>query len=195
VAGKCFPRAVLLSFVCFALLGCGGGKSDEEIKPVDYKANISHLKTYDRLGSATFVTNFVWWDSAGVSRQLRDYIGSPVVVTFWRTTVPASIRELHDVSVLAEKYRDSGLVFLGISLEEKGPRTEMFEHVASVIHSNGITMQQIIGSSELASAFGGIDLIPTVLLVTPNEKIGATLYGPRTPKDLEAQIRTLLPKR
>ncbi len=192
VGVKPFARSFLLPILCFSLSACGGSQSSaDQIKPVDYKANVSHLKTYDRLGSATFVTNFVWWDSAGVSRQLHDYLGSPVVVMFWRSSVPASIQELRETAELASKYRDSGIVFLGISLEEKGPRQEMFDRVSEVVRANRIDFQQVVGSSELASSFGGIDVIPTVLLVTPNDRIGATLAGPRSTKDLEYRIRAL----
>jgi len=192
VGVRSFACALLLPIFCFSFSACGGSQAADQIKPLDYKANVSQLKTYDRLGSATFVTNFIWWDSNGVSRQLRDYLGSAVVVTFWRSSVPASIQELREVAALAPKYRDSGIVFLGISLEEKAPRQEMFDRVSGIIQSNGIDFQQIIGTSELASAFGGIDAIPTVLLVTPNERIGATLAGQRSATELDHQIRALI---
>jgi thiol-disulfide isomerase/thioredoxin len=192
VGVKTFARRLILPILCASLSSCGGSQGSAEVKPVEYKSNVSHLKAYDRLGSATFVTNFVWWDSTGISRQLHDYLGSPVVVTFWRSSVPASIQELRDVGVLAAKYRDSGIVFLGISLEEKGPRQEMFDRVSGIVSSNGINFQQIIGSSELASSFGGIDVIPTVLLVTVNDRIGATLAGSRSSTDLDLHIHALI---
>ncbi len=194
VEGNVFARMCFIALMCLSGLGCGSSNESAEHKPIDYKANVSQLKTYDRLGSATFVTNFVWWDSTGAQRQLHDYFGSPLVVTFWRTTVPSSVTELRDAAMLQQKYKDRGVIFLGIPLEEKAPRQEMFDHVTSAIAANAISMQQIVGSNELASAFGGIDILPTVLIISPNDKIVATFQGTQSAATIETQLQAILLK-
>ena len=177
------------------LTGCGDTKTLERPQ-IHYRGNVSELQAYDRLGSATFVTNFLWWDSTGASRQLHDYSGEPVVVVFWRSTLPVSLDELRAIQTMYtsephDAAASSRVQFLGIAYEEKGAIAQRFERVDSVTQRNGITFQQVIGNSELASAFGGIDVIPTVLLVSRDGRLAETFGGLTDPARITEAIQKL----
>ena len=182
--------------VCL-LIGCGSGKQSEKDQLADtltYRAHTSLLRAYDRLGSATFATNFYWWDSTGQVRELRESFGSVIFIYFWQTASKPSVDGLRDLSELQKKYRDSGLVVVGIPFKEPGTHTEAINRVVDLTASLQVDIPQILGTNELAATYGGIDAIPTTIIVNRKGQVRNTILGAKPKAVVEAEIREALTK-
>ena len=202
VAGSLHARRARISgaraccaFVLLVLVGCGSAKpsgSEAHVDSLTYKSHVSILRAYDRLGSATFATNFYWWDSTGHARELREYFGSVIFVNFWSSLSEPSIKELIDLRDLEKKYRDTGFAVVAIPFHEPGSQTEAIERIAALTDSLHIDFPEIIGTNELAATYGGIDAIPTTVVVSRRGQVLTTIAGVRGKAVLEATIKRAL---
>jgi cytochrome c biogenesis protein CcmG/thiol:disulfide interchange protein DsbE len=62
--------------------------------------------------------DFTLPDLSGGSISLMEFRGSPVLLDFWATWCPPCRRSIPELVELQRKYRDRGLVILGISLDD-----------------------------------------------------------------------------
>jgi len=68
----------------------------------------------------------------GVGIRLSDYRGRFVLLNFWATWCPPCVEEMPSLNRLYERFRDDGLVVLGISVDEEGQAYERFLEMADV---------------------------------------------------------------
>ena len=180
----------MLLFVV-ALSGCGGSAQTtldkNQNENPNYRPSVSKLKAIDRMGSVTYATSFMWWDSTGKVRQLREYYGKVVVMHFWGTWCVPCMEELPNIAKFEQVYRDSDVVFLGVTLKESG--SAVLDSVQKFVIEHKMTYQQIIGTYELSSAYGGIDLLPATVIISREGKVLSVLTGRQDPDALDLEIR------
>ena len=70
---------------------------------------------------------FVLPDMQNKNHRLSDYIGEPVIVTFWATWCPPCIKELPSFNRASAKLKDDGIKLLGININEDIQTIESFE--------------------------------------------------------------------
>jgi peroxiredoxin len=80
-----------------------------------YAAEISKLEADDQHRSTA---DFTLRDVQGQEWSLKSLRGKVVLVNFWATWCPPCRRELPDLSVLYERFRDHGFLILAITDEE-----------------------------------------------------------------------------
>ncbi len=80
-----------------------------------YKAALQQLKTDD---DAREKADFTLTDLNGTQWTLKALRGKVVLVNFWATWCPPCRKEMPDLNVLYQRFKDRGLVILAISDEE-----------------------------------------------------------------------------
>jgi thiol-disulfide isomerase/thioredoxin len=177
-----------------ALSGCGSSAQStldkSQAENPNYRPTVSKLKAIDRMGSITYATSFMWWDSTGKVRQLRDYYGKVVVMHFWGTWCVPCMEELPNIAKSEQAYRDSDVVFLGVTLKES--TAGVLDSVQKFVIEHKMTYQQIIGTNELSSAYGGIDLLPATVIISREGKVLSVLTGRQEPDALDLEIQKAL---
>ncbi len=126
-------------------------------------------------------------DLDGKPVQLSDFKGKVVVLDFWATWCPPCVAEVPNFMALQKKYRDRGLVVVGISLDDDGPG-----EVASFAKTQGMNYPIVMSSDEVIAEYGDVQAIPTTFLIDRSGKVVAKHTGLTPKAKFEREIRKLL---
>jgi peroxiredoxin len=117
---------------------------------------------------------------------LEDYRGKYVLLDFWATWCAPCIAELPRVQAAHAKYKDKGLVIVGVSLDESKTA------VTDFVKARNLDWRQIHNATsggDLVEAFG-VRTIPATFLIDPRGTIvRLDLRGPALDKALETLIK------
>lgn len=101
-----------------------------------------------------------------------DFRGKVVVLDFWATWCPPCVREIPANNALESHYGAQGLEVIGVSVDESGAGT-----VRRFLHTHTVDYPVVLGSWEMASAFGVADQIPTTVVIDRDGMIRARIVG------------------
>lgn len=103
----------------------------------------------------------------GKTSHLSDYVGKGqyVLADFWASWCGPCREEIPNLIAAYEKYKDKGLVVLGIAVSDK-PEATM-----QAIKELNIPYPQILNSQKIATDLYGIDGIPHIILFAPDGTI------------------------
>jgi thiol-disulfide isomerase/thioredoxin len=124
----------------------------------------------------------------GKSVRLSDFKGKVVILDFWATWCPPCREEIPHFVELQTKYKDKGLVVVGISLDEGGPAV-----VSSFVAAQKINYPIVMGNETVSTAYGNIQAIPTTFVIDPNGDIVGRHEGFTEESVFESEIQKLLP--
>ncbi len=118
----------------------------------------------------------------GKPMKLSDYRGKAVLVNFWATWCPPCRMEMPDLEKAYQKYKDQGVVFLGIDMQED-PAT-----VKSFIQQNGYNWSFAVDSDTQVSRTYQASAIPTSYFIDRNGIIRDTQIGAMSSSILESKL-------
>jgi thiol-disulfide isomerase/thioredoxin len=132
--------------------------------------------------------DFTLHDVRGREVTLSDFRGDVVLINFWATWCAPCRVEIPHFIALHEKYRERGLVILGVSVDESTPG------LVSFVSELKMTYPVLIGAKrrDLLDAFGPPAGFPTSFLISRDGKICAQHVGLTDAAVLERQIHALL---
>jgi peroxiredoxin len=126
----------------------------------------------------------------GKQLALSDLRGRVVLLDFWATWCPPCRLETPELQKLWQKYRDKGLVVIGISLDQEGAPV-----VRRFADDHKLTYWQVSDAQgEIADKYG-IRPIPTTYVVDTKGVIQYVQvgFGPGVERELAKRIEALLP--
>jgi peroxiredoxin len=126
----------------------------------------------------------------GVDEQAynpANFRGQPVVINFWGTFCPPCVEETPALERMYEKYKDQGLVILGVNLGEKP-----LVRVTNFTKSFGVSYPILLDPElEVRNRFG-VRSYPTTFFVDSQGVIREIKVGGMTEGYMETQILKLL---
>jgi peroxiredoxin len=125
-------------------------------------------------------------DTAGEQANLKDYRGQVVVVDFWATWCHGCLQEMPWFGEFQRKYRDQGLIVIGVSLDEEG-----WKVVKPFVTKAAVPYRIVLGNDSSAKAYG-IGNMPDTFLIDQEGRIAATYIGMVDKDGLEKNIQRLL---
>lgn len=131
--------------------------------------------------------NFELPDVNGKKVRLSDFKGKIIILDFWATWCPPCRAEIPGFIELYNKYKDKGVVVIGISLDEGGVRD-----VVPFMKEFGINYPILIGNFKVTQDYGGIRGIPTTFVIDRKGNIRAKYVGYRPKEVFERDIIMLL---
>jgi thiol-disulfide isomerase/thioredoxin len=122
-------------------------------------------------------------DSKSVS--LADYKGKVVLLNFWATWCGPCRQELPSIAALHEKYKDRGLVVLGVASDDTP------EPVNEYLKESPLPFVNVYTTEEIKQAYG-ISSLPTTVLIDKGGQIVFDIEGYNPNLDLGALVEKYL---
>jgi peroxiredoxin len=137
-------------------------------------------------GAHPLAPDFSLTDLSGRKLTLADYRGKVVLLNFWATWCGPCREEVPEFVDLQSKYRDQGLVVIGISMDDDpAPVREFYERYR-------MNYPVAMGDDALAERFGGIIGLPTSFIIQRDGHIFAKQTGAADVEMFEEAIKELL---
>ena len=132
--------------------------------------------------------DFTLKDANGAAAKLSDYKGKVVLLDFWATWCGPCKVEIPWFIEFEQTYKDQGFAVLGVSMDEEG-----WAAVKPYIQERKLNYRVMLGNDQVGQLYGGLDSLPTTLLIDRSGKIAKVHIGLETGKDgFQNEIKSLL---
>jgi len=170
---------VILVLLLIGASGCGVETEREEIGELE--EGVSAEKEW---GNAP---DFTLPDLDGNSLTLSDFKGRVIILNFWATWCPPCRREIPDFVELYEKYKDEGLLIIGVNLDRGDSRS-----VKQFSKEYKINYPIVLGNVNVTQDYGGVRAIPTTFVIDRKGNIKEKYVGYQPRATFEGAVKRLL---
>jgi cytochrome c biogenesis protein CcmG/thiol:disulfide interchange protein DsbE len=132
--------------------------------------------------------NFTLKDMDGKQVRLADYKGKVIMLNFWATWCGPCQYEIPMFVKLQEKYRDQGVVFLGVSIDDSAPTLQTYAKQMKMNYPILVGVDH----DDLQEAYGPFVGIPTTALIARDGAICTKYMGAQPFERFERDIKALL---
>ncbi len=128
----------------------------------------------------------------GNSASLIDYTGEVVLLNFWATWCLPCRQEMPAMERLWQRYKDKGLVVLGVSNDDAGKR----RRVATFVKKVDLSFPILLDTESLVSDLYSVSGIPVSYLIGRDGRLLAKIVGTREwdSQDAFSLVENLLKK-
>ncbi|MFB3814781.1 MAG: TlpA disulfide reductase family protein [Terriglobales bacterium] len=131
--------------------------------------------------------NFLLPDLQGDTVELSRFHGKAVVLNFWATWCGPCREETPVLVELQKKYGANGLQVIGIALDDSGKGA-----IAEFAKQLNVNYPVLIGTEDVASAYGGILSLPTTFIIGRDGKVLEQIFGAVQEDTFPLQIEAAL---
>jgi peroxiredoxin len=131
--------------------------------------------------------DFALKDANGATVKLSDYHCKVVVLNFWATWCGPCKVEIPWFMEFEKQYKDKGFAVLGVAMDDDG-----WNVVKPYIAERKMNYRIVMGNDSVASAYGGIDSLPTTFVINQDGKIVTSHIGLVNKDDYQKEIQALL---
>jgi peroxiredoxin len=130
--------------------------------------------------------DFTLADSKGAPIKLSDYKGKVVLLDFWATWCYGCGLEIPWFVDYEKKYKDSGLVVIGVSMDDDG-----WEVVKPFIEAKEINYPVVLGNKDMAKLYK-VESMPVTFIIDREGNIAQSYFGMVDRATCERKIQYLL---
>jgi thiol-disulfide isomerase/thioredoxin len=124
-------------------------------------------------------------DLDGGRATLASFKGKVVVLDFWATWCGPCLAELPEYVKFVEKNRGKAVEVIGVVFDSGEPR-----EIQDFVREHRITYRQLLGTDDMAEAFGGNQGFPTTFVIDAQGLIQLTVLG-STPDKFDRLQKTV----
>ncbi|MBI9070956.1 MAG: TlpA family protein disulfide reductase [Melioribacteraceae bacterium] len=131
----------------------------------------------------------------GKEVKLSDYRGKVVILDFWATWCPPCRKGIPDLVELKKEYGSEEFEVIGISLDLEvpdNPGRNTKKDVVPFIEKHAINYPVVFGNLEVTKKYGGIESIPTTIIIDKDGKISDQHVGLVPIQTYKKEIERLL---
>jgi peroxiredoxin len=125
-----------------------------------------------RRSSAKPAPEFSLKDASGQTVRLADYRGKVVLLDFWATWCGPCKIEIPWFMEFEKEFKDQGFAVLGVSMDEDG-----WSAIKPYVQNMKMNYRVLLGNDAISTAYGGLDSLPTTLLIDREGGIASTHVG------------------
>lgn len=175
--------AVSMGLLTLPMLKGSGG---EPLKPPRSVAAQPSAEGPSCDGRGTAKFDFVLKDHNDAPVQLAQYQGKVVILNFWATWCGPCKEEIPAFVELYDRYKDKGLVILGVSIDDTVDQLRPFMRQ---YHMQYPVLQM---TPDIEEAYGPFYGVPTTFFIARDGAICRRHMGPVTREQFEQEIKSLL---
>lgn len=161
---KKFLAPAIASTAALLLFGCGETASTEAAAGTVEAATAKE----ERRPAPEFALK----DADGKEHKLSDFKGKVVLLNFWATWCPPCVQELPSLNSIHERFRDRGLVVVGISVDEDKEAYQKF------LQQRGVTFPTARDPEQTVNSRYGTTKFPESYLIDREGYVRREYVGP-----------------
>jgi thiol-disulfide isomerase/thioredoxin len=115
--------------------------------------------------------------------ELSSLRGHPVVLDFWATWCGPCQAEAPIVNTIAQRYKDKGLVVIGVNTSDEDGLAERF------VRKKGLSFPNVYDENNTIARQYGVSSLPTLVVVSKTGKVVAIRRGVTSDSALDELIR------
>lgn len=150
------------------------------LRPDETRLPINHQ---ERLEAPDFILS----DADGDTIRLSAFRGQVVVLNFWATWCNPCRIEIPWFIEFQQKHSHQGFSVIGVSLDDEGWAT-----VLPYLRQQGVNYPVVLGESELLQSYGGVEALPTTLILDRKGRVAAAHVGLVSKAVYEREILSVL---